>query len=164
MANSTKALLMGRIQMCKTNPSIAHIGLATHGRSIQIGSSPSQPTSGRDRRQSRGNGGLDSKSSSLAARTPLARPEKPAVNDNSNAKARVITVVHLNIAVSAQLRDVMLGELNEIGSEDEAAKWAQRRMQEKNKLNATDAKHVEIYARYPNVAPSPSERFVKYFT
>ena len=39
MAKSTKALLTGRIQMCKTNPSIAHIGLATHGRSIQIGSS-----------------------------------------------------------------------------------------------------------------------------
>ena len=30
-----KALLTGRIQKCKTNPSIAHIGLATHGRSIQ---------------------------------------------------------------------------------------------------------------------------------
>jgi hypothetical protein len=27
MAKSTKALLTGRIQMCKTNPSIAHIGL-----------------------------------------------------------------------------------------------------------------------------------------
>jgi hypothetical protein len=35
MAKSTKALLTGRIQMCKTNPSVAHIGLATHGRSIQ---------------------------------------------------------------------------------------------------------------------------------
>ena len=35
MAKSTTALLTGRIQMCKTNPSIAHIGLATHGRSIQ---------------------------------------------------------------------------------------------------------------------------------
>ena len=42
MAKSTKALLTGRIQMCKTNPSVAHIGLATHGRSIQIGSSHSQ--------------------------------------------------------------------------------------------------------------------------
>ena len=39
MAKSTKALLTGRIQKRKTNPSIAHIGLATHGRSIQIGSS-----------------------------------------------------------------------------------------------------------------------------
>jgi hypothetical protein len=38
MAKSTKALLTGRIQKCKTNSSIAHIGLATHGRSIQIGS------------------------------------------------------------------------------------------------------------------------------
>ena len=30
MAKSTKALLTGRIQKCKTNPSIAHTGLATH--------------------------------------------------------------------------------------------------------------------------------------
>jgi hypothetical protein len=37
----------------------------------------------------------------------------------------------------------MLGELNEIGSEDEATKWAHRRLSEKNKLNATDAKHIE---------------------
>jgi len=43
MAKSTKALLTGRIQKCKTNPSIAHIGLATHGRSIQIGSSHPDP-------------------------------------------------------------------------------------------------------------------------
>ena len=35
MAKSTKALLTGRIQKCKTNPSSAHIRLATHGRSIQ---------------------------------------------------------------------------------------------------------------------------------
>ena len=45
MAKSTNALLTGRIQMCKTNPSIAHIGLATHGRSIQIGSSKRVHTS-----------------------------------------------------------------------------------------------------------------------
>ena len=50
--------------------------------------SPSQPTSGHDRRPSRGNGRLDGKSSNLAARTPLARPAKPAVNnDNTKAKA-----------------------------------------------------------------------------
>ena len=39
MARSTKALLTGRIQKCKTNPSIAHIGLATRGRT---GSGPAQ--------------------------------------------------------------------------------------------------------------------------
>ena len=37
----------------------------------------------------------------------------------------------------------MLGELNAIGSEDAATKWAHRRLAEKNKLNATDAKHIE---------------------
>jgi hypothetical protein len=40
MAKSTTALLTGRIRKCKTNPSIAHIGLATHGRSIQIRGRP----------------------------------------------------------------------------------------------------------------------------
>jgi hypothetical protein len=37
----------------------------------------------------------------------------------------------------------MLGEINAICSEDEATKWALRRLSEKNKLNATDAKHIE---------------------
>ena len=37
----------------------------------------------------------------------------------------------------------MLAELNAIGSEDEAAKWAHRRLPDKNKLNAIDAKHIE---------------------
>jgi hypothetical protein len=37
----------------------------------------------------------------------------------------------------------MLAELNEIGSEDAATKWAHRRLKEKNKLNEADAKHVE---------------------
>jgi len=35
------------------------------------------------------------------------------------------------------------GGRDAIGSEDAAAKWAHRRLAEKNKLNATDAKHVE---------------------
>jgi len=30
-----------------------------------------------------------------------------------------------------------------MGSEDAATKWAHRRLKEKNKLNAADAKHVE---------------------
>src|SRR6201981_1675524 len=42
--------------------------------------SSSQPTSGRERRPSRGNGRLDGKSSKLAARTPLVRPQRPAVD------------------------------------------------------------------------------------
>jgi hypothetical protein len=37
----------------------------------------------------------------------------------------------------------MLAELNDIGSEEAATKWAHRRLKEKNKLNAADAKHIE---------------------
>ena len=101
--------------------------------------SPSQSTPGHNRRPIRGNGRLDGKLSKLAARTPIARPEKPAVD---NGKAKLLTAVRLDIAASAHLRDIMLGELNKIGSE-EATKWAHRRLAEKNKLNATDAKYVE---------------------
>ena len=104
---------------------------------------PSQPGSERDRRPKRGNGRLDAKSSSLAARTPLARPQNPPPDKSNNTKARVLAAVRLDIAASAQLRDLMLGEQNEIGSEDEATKWAHRRLAEKNKLNAADAKHIE---------------------
>ncbi len=102
--------------------------------------SPSQPISGRDRRPTGGNGRLDGKSSKLATRTPLARPAKPAIDHD---KAKLLAAVRLDIAASAHLRDVMLTELNAIGSEDAAAKWAHRRLAEKNKLNATDAKHIE---------------------
>jgi ERF superfamily len=79
--------------------------------------SPSQPTSGRDRRPTRGNGRPDSKSSNLAARTPLPRPPKPAVDNSNNSKAKLLDAVGLDIAASAHLRDLMLGELNDIGSE-----------------------------------------------
>src|SRR5580693_8836345 len=48
MAKSTKALLTGRIQMCKTNPSVAHIGLATHGRSKSMMRRAEEQLLGRD--------------------------------------------------------------------------------------------------------------------
>ncbi len=105
--------------------------------------SPPQPTSGCERASNRGNGRFDSKSSSLSARTPVARPEKPMAENGPTSKAKVLATIPLSIALSASLRDVMLAELNEIGSEGAATKWAQRRLKEKNKLNAADAKHIE---------------------
>jgi hypothetical protein len=88
-----------------------------------------------------GSGRLDSRSPNLAARTPLPRQAKA---DASNGKARAIyTAVLLSFEASGRLRDQMLGELNDIGSPDEAAKWAHRRLPDKNKLNATDAQHIE---------------------
>src|SRR6266571_627160 len=85
---------------------------------------PSQPISRSQRRPTRGNGGLDSKSSSLAARTPVTRPPKPAADTGNASNAKLLDAVRLDIAASAHLRDLMLGELNDIGSEDEATKWA----------------------------------------
>jgi hypothetical protein len=105
---------------------------------------PSQPSPERERRPpARGNGRLDAKSSSLAARTPVDRPEKPAVDKSNDTKAKLLDTVRFDIAASGRLRDVMLVELNDIGSEDAATKWAHRRLKEKNKLNAADAKHIE---------------------
>jgi hypothetical protein len=44
---------------------------------------------------------------------------------------------------SAALRDRLLGELNGLGSGDDAALWAHRHLPEKNKLNVADAGRVE---------------------
>jgi hypothetical protein len=105
---------------------------------------PAQPIPEHDRRPSiRGNGPLDGESSNLAARTPVARPEKPAVNKSNNTKAKLLDAVRFDMAASARLRDVMLAELNDIGSEEAATKWVHRQLKEKNKLSAADAKHVE---------------------
>ena len=99
------------------------------------------PGPDRPRRVSTGNGRLDSSPPNLAARTPMKRQGKA---DTGHNKARALfAAVVLSFEASARLRDQMLSELNEIGSGDEAAKWAQRRLPEKNKLNAADAKHIE---------------------
>jgi hypothetical protein len=49
----------------------------------------------------------------------------------------------LGLEASAQLRDRLLGELNELASGDEAALWAHRSLPEKNKLTTTEAQRVE---------------------
>ena len=106
-----------------------------------IGRGPSSPD--RDRRPpSRGNGRLNRTPSSPATRTPVARPEA-RVDKSNTTKAKGLDAVPLEVALSASLRDVMIAELNDIDSEDAAAKWAHRRLKEKNKLNAADAKHIE---------------------
>jgi hypothetical protein len=44
---------------------------------------------------------------------------------------------------SAELRDRLIAELNDLGSGDHAAMWAHRCLPEKNRLTATDAQRVE---------------------
>ena len=89
-----------------------------------------------------GSGRFDARSPNLAARTPLPRQGKADIRVNQ-ARAAMHSAVLLSFEASGRLRDQMLGELNAIGSEDEAAKWAHRRLPDKNKLNAIDAKHIE---------------------
>jgi hypothetical protein len=49
----------------------------------------------------------------------------------------------LDPAASADLRDRLLGELNELASGDDAALWAHRSLPEKNRMIAVDAQRVE---------------------
>jgi hypothetical protein len=102
--------------------------------------SPVQPISGRRERTGRGNGRLDGQSTSLVARTPVARPAQPVAN---KTKPGIRAAPRLDAVPSAQLRDVMLGELAKISNADEATQWAQRCLPEKNKLRDDDAKRVE---------------------
>ena len=95
---------------------------------------------GRGAGNGHGSGRFDSRSLNLAARTPR---QGKAGASNGKARAAMHSAVLLSFEASGRLRDQMLGELNAIGSEDEAAKWAHRRLPDKNKLNAIDAKHIE---------------------
>jgi hypothetical protein len=49
----------------------------------------------------------------------------------------------LGPGASAELRDRLLAQLNELGSGDDAAMWAHRCLGEKNRLTAADAQQVE---------------------
>ena len=107
-------------------------------------SSGAEGASGHGRGAGNGNGSgrFDGRSPNLAARTPLPRQGKADSGANQQARA-MHTATLLSFEASGRLRDQMLDELNAIGSEDEAAKWVHRRLPDKNKLNAVDAKHIE---------------------
>jgi hypothetical protein len=109
--------------------------------------SGSQHTSGNGHgsAQGTGNGRLGGRSADLAPHAPLPRQGEA---DAGSGKARAIhTAVLLSFEASGRLHHQMLGELNAIGSEDEAANWAYRRLPDKNKLNAADAKNIEAVFR-----------------
>jgi hypothetical protein len=61
---------------------------------------------------------------------------------------------------SAELRDRLLAELDCLGSGDEAARWAQRALLEKNQLTASDAQQVEqaFHARLAGLAEATIEK------
>jgi hypothetical protein len=97
----------------------------------------------------------------LAAPTsPTSEHEKPKGDSNDRlnggqrnpqrATLRRSVKVHsqstgtiLGVEASAELRDRLLAELNDLGSSDDAAMWAHRCLAEKNKLVTGDAQRVE---------------------
>jgi hypothetical protein len=66
----------------------------------------------------------------------------------------------LGAGASAQLRDRLVAELNELGSGDDAATWAHRCLAEKNRLTTADAQLVEdaFAARLAAFATSVSDQ------
>ncbi len=81
------------------------------------------------------NGRLNADQRRVDHRTPIERPQKTSP---------VRDAVVLDTQLSARLRDQMIAELNELGSSDEAARWAKRRYPDKTtRLNAADAEHID---------------------
>ena len=86
-------------------------------------------------RSTASNGRLNADQRRVDHRTPIERPHKTST---------VRDAVVLDTQLSARLRDQMIAELNELGSGDEAARWAKRRYPDKTKrLNEADAEHID---------------------
>ena len=114
-------------------------------------SATAKPESGNSARQRNGrlNGGQRGRASTAASRRDHQL--------QSNLRAT------LGTEASAELRDRLVAELNELGSSDDAATWAHRRLPEKNKLAPADAQTVEaaFAARLAVCAPAVDERATK---
>jgi hypothetical protein len=69
--------------------------------------------------------------------------DRPAGRSGGNKSASASRQRELSTVLSASLRSELLREIDSLGSTDEAALWAQRRLVAKNQLSAADAQHVE---------------------
>ena len=82
-------------------------------------------------------------------RTPVVRRDKKLGSRSAEPM--------LGPEESAQLRDRLIVELNDLAGADTAAVWAQRCLPQKNRLTTADAQHVEegFKARLANIATVP---------
>jgi hypothetical protein len=67
----------------------------------------------------------------------------PTAGSRRDQVHSISTSATLDAEASAQLRDRLVGELNELGSGDDAATWAHRCLGEKNRLLTADTQRVE---------------------
>src|ERR1700733_1292275 len=94
-------------------------------------SAPAEPARRNQSGQSRGR---------LNGRQPDPAPRAASRRDQVHS---ISTSATLDAEASAQLRDRLVAELNELGSGDDAATWAHRCLGEKNRLLTADTKRVE---------------------
>jgi hypothetical protein len=69
-------------------------------------------------------------------------PQRSTLGNNGKVSSN-FTLQILEPQASADLRDRLLAELKDLGSDDDAAMWAHRCLREKNRLTAIDAQRVE---------------------
>jgi hypothetical protein len=108
---------------------------------------PTQKMPGFEKPAGTGNGRLNS--DQYSPNPPTVSQRKKNVSSNS-------AELMLGPEASAALRDRLLGDLNGLGSGDEAALWAHRHLPEKNKLTVADAQQIEqsFQARLTSFAPN----------
>ena len=71
------------------------------------------------------------------------RSAKPEVTVRAEAPKTPTANPVLGLHASAKLRERLIVEIGELASPDDAAKWVQQSLAEKNQLRASDAAHVE---------------------
>jgi ERF superfamily len=88
----------------------------------------------------------------------LHAPQRPAARHNGKLQS-IPSEPPLGAEASAELRDRLLGQINELAGGDEAALWAHRSLAEKNKLTAADALRVEesFQARLASLATADTD-------
>ncbi len=108
---------------------------------------PTQNTPGPEQPVDSGNGRLNSGQHNPAQRAAVQRKG----HGRSNS-----TELMLGAEASAELRDRLLQELNDVRSGDDATLWAHRQLPEKNRLNVADARRVEEAFRTKLATFAPS--------
>ena len=112
---------------------------------------PTQKTAGPEQPKGSGNGRLNGANTGRLHASALSLYAR-AVRSNSAEPP-------LAPEASVQLRDRLLGEINVLGSGDDAALWAHRCLPEKNRLTVADAQSVEqsFQAKLASFAPSVTD-------
>jgi hypothetical protein len=87
-------------------------------------------------------GGTSSVADALTCPAPRTNRRAASARDKRSAWQDMRAKV-LMPAASAQLRECLVAELNQLGSADDAAVWAQRSLPAKNRLTEADAQSVE---------------------